>query len=66
MSRDPSRARLEYHRSHLRYYRKHNGPLDRAVLRGLLAARGLRLLTASDPEAAAEGRQLLSLAWRGV
>ena len=26
MARTPGRARLEYHRSHLRYYRKHNGP----------------------------------------
>ena len=26
MSKAPRRARLEYHRSHLRYYRKHNGP----------------------------------------
>jgi N-acetylglucosaminyl-diphospho-decaprenol L-rhamnosyltransferase len=27
------RARLEYHRSHLRYYRKHNGAASQAVLR---------------------------------
>ncbi|HET9315641.1 MAG TPA: glycosyltransferase family 2 protein [Vicinamibacteria bacterium] len=33
MARDPYRARLEYERSHLRYYRKHNGPLEWAVLR---------------------------------
>jgi GT2 family glycosyltransferase len=40
MSSVPRRARLEYHRSHLRYYRKHNGPISRAALRILLAARG--------------------------
>ena len=40
MSKAPRRARLEYHRSHRLYYRKHNGPLSRAVLRVLLAARG--------------------------
>jgi hypothetical protein len=40
MSKAPRRARLEYHRSHLLYYRKHNGPISRAALRILLAARG--------------------------
>jgi len=40
MSKAPRRARLEYHRSHLLYYGKHNGPLSRAALRLLLAARG--------------------------
>jgi GT2 family glycosyltransferase len=40
MSKAPRRARLEYHRSHRLYYRKHNGPLSRAALRILLAARG--------------------------
>ena len=40
MSKAPGRARLEYHRSHLLYYRKHNGPLSRAALRIHLAARG--------------------------
>ena len=33
----PDRARLEYHRSHLLYYRKHNGPLATALLRAWLA-----------------------------
>jgi len=33
---DPARARLEYHRSHLRYYRKHNGLLSTAALRALI------------------------------
>jgi hypothetical protein len=40
MSKAPRRARLEYHRSHLLYYAKHNGPLSRAALLILLAARG--------------------------
>jgi len=40
MARAPERARLEYHRSHLLYYRKHVDLLQRAALRLLLAARG--------------------------
>ena len=39
MARAPERARLEYHRSHLRYYRKHCGLPQRALLRLLLAGR---------------------------
>lgn len=39
MAQDPLRARLEYHRSHLRYYRKHCSPAAVAVLRCLLLAR---------------------------
>ncbi len=39
MARAPERARLEYQRSHLLYYRKHCGLLQRAVLRALIAAR---------------------------
>ena len=38
MERLPDGARREYDRSHLRYYRKHNGPLATAVLRAWLAA----------------------------
>ena len=41
MARAPQRARVEYHRSHLRYYRKHCGLLQRAVLRLLLTARAV-------------------------
>ncbi len=41
MEHAPARARLEYYRSHLRYYRKHNGPLGNAVLRALLIGQGL-------------------------
>lgn len=33
MARLADRARLEYHRSHLRYYRKHNGAASTAILR---------------------------------
>jgi GT2 family glycosyltransferase len=44
MDRTPDRARMEYHRSHLRYYRKHNGLLARGGLRLLLLGRGLGAL----------------------
>jgi len=40
MAKAPRRARLEYERSHLLYYRRHNGALARGALRLLLAARG--------------------------
>ncbi len=40
MARAPRRARREYDRSHLLYYRRHNGALARGALRLLLAARG--------------------------
>jgi GT2 family glycosyltransferase len=59
------RARLEYHRSHLRYYRKHDGLAARAMLRLLLAARGagqwLKGRAAGDAEAAEDGAALLRL-----
>jgi GT2 family glycosyltransferase len=42
MAKALERARLEYHRSHLRYYRKHRGPVDVALLRAYLAVLGLR------------------------
>jgi len=38
MEADPARARLEYHRSHLRFYRKHNGPVLAAALRVFIGA----------------------------
>lgn len=41
MARAPSRARLEYHRSHLRYYAKHNGAGARAMLRAAMTAAAL-------------------------
>jgi GT2 family glycosyltransferase len=42
MTRLPDRARLEYHRSHLLYYRKHRGPLLVVLLRAYLTVLGLR------------------------
>jgi hypothetical protein len=42
MDQAPERARLEYDRSHLLYYRKHNGPLLTALLRTWLALAGRR------------------------
>jgi len=66
MANASRRARLEYHRSHLLYYRKHNGPLARAALRLLLAGRGARRWLAGralgDEEARTEGAALLRLA----
>ena len=48
MARAPQCAHLEYHRSHLRYYRKHRGLPQRAALRLLLAGRaGLDLFAAA-------------------
>ncbi len=41
MARAPERARREYDRSHLHYYRKYGGPFSRAVLRVLVALRSL-------------------------
>jgi len=41
MARVPDRARLEYHRSHLLYYRKHRGAPAVALLRAYLATLGL-------------------------
>jgi hypothetical protein len=38
MQADPERARLEYHRSHIRYYRKHNGPPLTGALRVFIVA----------------------------
>ena len=41
VARDPARARFEYHRSHLHFYAKHNGPLARLALRTHVALTGL-------------------------
>jgi N-acetylglucosaminyl-diphospho-decaprenol L-rhamnosyltransferase len=66
MAQAPSRARLEYHRSHLLYYRKHNGPVPQTALRLLLLARGLtgwlRGRAAGDAAARDDGTALLRLA----
>ena len=66
MARAPRRARLEYHRSHLLYYRKHTGAAAQVALRLLLAARGLgewlRGRASGNAETAADGAALLRLA----
>jgi GT2 family glycosyltransferase len=63
MEQAGSRPRLEYHRSHLRYYRKHNAALSTAALRIVIAVRGALLrLSGRDPTL---GRELLALAWAG-
>jgi len=41
MEKAGARARAEYHRSHRRYYEKHNGPLQRLLLRVWLELRRL-------------------------
>ena len=65
MSRSPHRARLEYHRSHLLYYRKHNGLAARVGLRLLLGGRALVGLLAPAPSRREESRALLALALGG-
>jgi GT2 family glycosyltransferase len=69
MSRAPERAALEYHRSHLLYYRRHTGPASRALLRLLLAVRGLGGWMAGVARGQAPARRLgaslLGLALRG-
>lgn len=66
MASAPRRARLEYDRSHLLYYREHNGPAAVAALRLLLLARGvggwLRGLASSDAAAREDGATRVRLA----
>lgn len=68
----PSRARIEYHRSHVRYYRKHNGPVLTALLRAHILARALAgWLGALGPgeergTRRSEQRVLMALAWQGL
>jgi hypothetical protein len=72
MAQAPARARAEYHRSHLRYYRKHNGPLATLGLRAAIAAPALaRLVSSLRPGEAArarreEARTALAIALRGA
>jgi N-acetylglucosaminyl-diphospho-decaprenol L-rhamnosyltransferase len=65
MSQASRRARLEYHRSHLRYYRLHTGLASRTTLRVLLASRGawgwLRGAATRDEAARSEGAALVRL-----
>ncbi len=69
MESDRHRARFEYDRSHLRYYRKHDGRLAVAVLRGLFFGRGavtwLAGLLRRDTPARGRAVRLLRLALRG-
>jgi N-acetylglucosaminyl-diphospho-decaprenol L-rhamnosyltransferase len=69
MARAANRSALEYHRSHLLYYRLHNGLAARIVLRKLLAARGLigwtRGVLRGDGPGRRLGARLLALALRG-
>ncbi len=69
MARRSALARLEYHRSHLLYYRLHNDPASQALLRLLLAARGALSWSAGAlrGEAAERhaGGSLVRLALRG-
>jgi len=71
-ARAPRRVRLDYQRSHLRYYRRHRGAGDVALLRGLmlLEAAG-RWLAALGPggerrEDRRAAARLLQLALRGA
>lgn len=71
VGRDPERARLEYQRSHVRYYARHNGRVRTTALRGYLAAStALDWLAHLGPgprrasRRSADG-QLLALAFRG-
>jgi GT2 family glycosyltransferase len=72
MEKAPDRTRLEYHRSHLLYYRKHNGPVATALLRAWMAATAaagwLTSWAHPRPEDAARRRRhadVLALARRG-
>jgi GT2 family glycosyltransferase len=68
VARDPERARFEYHRSHLRYYARHNGVLASAALRlyvGAASAAGWIASLGPGPARAARRasrRRLASLA----
>ncbi len=57
------RPRLEYHRSHLLYYRKHNGPLATSALRFLVGLRGALIWLSGRDRTL--GTALVSLAARG-
>jgi GT2 family glycosyltransferase len=65
MQRAPARARLEYRRSHLRYYGKHGGPLALLALRAWLAAGAgldwLRSLGPGGARRAARGEAVAAL-----
>jgi GT2 family glycosyltransferase len=56
MEQAPALARIEYQKSHLRYYAKHNGALLLALLRGYLALAAALRLGASVVTGGAEER----------
>jgi GT2 family glycosyltransferase len=58
MARAPGRSRLEYHRSHLLYYAKHNGSRQVLALSLVLAVRALAQLVAGAVSGDAERRSL--------
>jgi GT2 family glycosyltransferase len=63
---DPRRARIEYQRSHLRYYQKHNGVVQVLALRAWFVAVGARRArSAKMPAERAAGRELVRLGLRG-
>jgi GT2 family glycosyltransferase len=63
MEHSAERSRLEYHRSHLRYYAKHNGPATTALLRAfLLAGAAGRWAAALGPGAARRQRRSVEAA----
>ncbi len=67
MAREPRRARLAYHASHLRYYRKHNGLSAQLALRARdRACADWRRSRAATQPRAAEALALLKLALRGA
>ena len=70
MEHSPERARLEYHRSHLRFYAKHNSAAERTLLRAWMAGRAAwGWLGAGSGKAGqqrrAEERAILNLALLG-
>jgi GT2 family glycosyltransferase len=70
MDRAPALARLEYSRSHLRFYAKHNSAADRLALRAWMAGRAAWGWLRAGPGAAgrqrrAEERTILRLALFG-
>jgi GT2 family glycosyltransferase len=60
MEKAGARPRLEYHRSHVHYYRKHNGVLATAALRLAVGLRGALLWLSGRDRAL--GRSLVGLA----
>jgi GT2 family glycosyltransferase len=69
MAQASGRARVEYHRSHLRYYRKHNRASSCALLRLLILGRACLTLLASlagaDADQGHEGAALVRLVLTG-